>query len=45
MKEKGVPTSQRKYILKTREMLRRGILTFDYLGRRTTYALPEKSKK
>ena len=35
MKDKGVPTHQRKYILRCREMLRRGVLTFEYLSRRT----------
>ena len=35
MKEKGVPTVQRKYILRCRELLRRGVLTFEYLNRRT----------
>ena len=35
MKEKGVPTVQRKYILRCRELLRRGQLTFEYLNRRT----------
>ena len=35
MRERGVPTVQRKYILRCRELLRRGILTFEYLGRRT----------
>ena len=35
MKEKGVPTVQRKYILRCRELLRRGRLTFEYLNRRT----------
>ena len=35
MKEKGVPTVQRKYILRCRELLRRGNLTFEYLSRRT----------
>ena len=35
MKHEGVPTIQRKYILRCREQLRRGILTFEYLGRRT----------
>ena len=35
MKLQGVPTVQRKYILRCREQLRRGILTFEYLSRRT----------
>ena len=35
MKERGVPTIQRKYILRVRELLRRGQLTFEYLNRRT----------
>ena len=35
MREKGVPPVQRKYLMRCREQLRRGILTFEYLGRRT----------
>ncbi len=35
MKAKGVPIVQRKYILRCRELLRRGLLTFEYLNRRT----------
>ena len=35
MKAKGVPVVQRKYILRCRELLRRGVLTFEYLNRRT----------
>eukprot|EP00347_Sterkiella_histriomuscorum_P010457 403376209 len=35
MKAKGVPTQQRRYILRCRELLRRGILSFEYLKRRT----------
>ena len=35
MKERGIPTIQRKYILRCRELLRRGLLTFEYLSRRT----------
>ncbi len=35
MKQKGIPTVQRKYILRCRELLRRGVLTFEYLNRRT----------
>ena len=35
MKVKGIPTVQRKYILRCRELLRRGMLTFEYLNRRT----------
>ena len=35
MRERGVPTRQRKYILRQRELLRRGLLTFEYLSRRT----------
>mmetsp|Transcript_6408 Transcript_6408/g.7367 ORF Transcript_6408/g.7367 Transcript_6408/m.7367 type:complete len:99 (+) Transcript_6408:120-416(+) len=35
MRAKGVPCKQRKYILRTRELLRCGVLTFEYLGRRT----------
>ena len=35
MKELGIPTIQRKYIMRMRELLRRGHLTFEYLSRRT----------
>ena len=35
MKKRGVPTAQRKYILRCREMMRRGLRTFEYLSRRT----------
>lgn len=35
MKEKGIPTKQRKYILRIRQLMRRGIITFEYLNRRT----------
>ena len=35
MKERGVPIHQRKYILRCVELLRRGLLTFEYLNRRT----------
>ena len=35
MKKKGVPTKQRKYLLRVKEDLKRGILTFEYLERRT----------
>ncbi len=35
MKKKGVPTKQRKYLFRIKEDLKRGILTFEYLERRT----------
>jgi hypothetical protein len=35
MKEKGIPTHQRKYLLRMRELLKRGVLSFSYLERRT----------
>ncbi|TNV79422.1 hypothetical protein FGO68_gene1221 [Halteria grandinella] len=35
MRVKGVPPVQRKYIIHCRELLRRGVLTFEYLSRRT----------
>ena len=35
LRAKGLPTVQRKYLLHCREMLRRGVLTFEYLSRRT----------
>jgi len=45
LKEKGVPATQRKHIFRIREMLRRGVLTFDYLERRTTLKKPTEAKK
>ena len=35
MKGRGVPCKQRKYILRCREQLKLGVLTFEYLKRRT----------
>ena len=35
LKAKGIPIVQRKYIMHCRELLRRGLLTFEYLNRRT----------
>ena len=35
MKAKGVPPHQRRYIFRVKNMLRQGVLTFDYLGKRT----------
>jgi len=35
MKVKGIPPKNRKHILRVIELLRRGILTFEYLARRT----------
>ncbi len=35
MKEKGIPIKQRKYLLRVRELMRRGLITFDFLARRT----------
>ena len=35
MKERGVPIAQRKYIFRCREQLKAGVLTFEYLNRRT----------
>mmetsp|Transcript_37 Transcript_37/g.28 ORF Transcript_37/g.28 Transcript_37/m.28 type:complete len:116 (-) Transcript_37:27-374(-) len=35
MRIKGVPCQQRKHLLMVKEKLRRGLLTFEYLGRRT----------
>lgn len=32
--KKGLPVKQRKYLLRTIELLRRGLLTFEYLERR-----------
>ena len=45
MKEKSVPIRQRKYILRMRELLRRGVLTFEYLQRRTSLTKPVIEKK
>lgn len=36
LKEKGVPTRQRRYILRITEMLRRGVLSFELLDTRST---------
>ena len=35
MKGRAVPCKQRKYILRCREQLKLGVLTFEYLSRRT----------
>ena len=35
MKKMGVPVKQRKYIFRCREQLKAGVLTFEYLKRRT----------
>lgn len=35
LNSKGVPCRQRKYLLRHIELMRRGILTFEYLSRRT----------
>ena len=35
MKEKGIPVKQRKYLLRVRELIRRGLITFEFLARRT----------
>ena len=43
MKDRGIPTIQRKYILRCREMLRRGVLTFEYLSRRTVLSNVRKA--
>jgi hypothetical protein len=53
MKKKGVPCRQRKYLLRHIELMRRGLLTFEYLSRRTalkpcrklTIAQPQKQAK
>ena len=42
MKGKGVPVQQRKYILHIVELMRRGVITFDYLSRRTVVEKPAK---
>lgn len=39
MKKKGVPPKIRKHVMRMREELRRGVLTFEYLERRTTVTL------
>ena len=44
MKEKGVPARVRRWILGIREKLRRGVLTFEYLERRTVFEIKKKSK-
>ena len=51
--KKGVPTKQRKYILRCVDFMRRGLLTFEYLERRKVVApcrkltrpMEKKSKK
>jgi len=35
LRKKGVPVKQRKYLMHCVELLRRGILTFEYISRRT----------
>ena len=35
LKEKGIPARQRRYILRITEMLRRGVLSFEVLDKRT----------
>ena len=35
MKALGVPVKQRKYLLRAIDKLKRGVLTFEYLQRRT----------
>ena len=44
MKEKGIPAKIRKYILSMREELRRGIMTFEYLEKRTALDKPKVKK-
>ena len=36
MKTKGIPIKQRKYILRIREFMRRGLITFEFLSKRTS---------
>lgn len=43
-KAKGIPAKVRKYLLRIREELRRGVLTFDYLERRTIDNIKLKPK-
>ncbi|EGR31519.1 hypothetical protein IMG5_107380, partial [Ichthyophthirius multifiliis] len=45
MKSKGVPCKARKHIQRIREQLRRGLITFEYLGRRTCLEIQEKNQK
>jgi hypothetical protein len=53
MKAKGVPCKQRKYLLRHVDLMKRGLLTFEYLSRRTslkpcrklTIAQPQKAAK
>ena len=44
-KEKGVPVKQRKYILRIINLLRRGLLTFEYIERRQHTAPVRKLTK
>ncbi len=41
LRRKDLPADLRRFILDTNERLRRGVLTFEYLARRT----PQKPKK
>jgi len=41
----GIPPQKRKYIMRIVEELRRGVLTFEYLERRTVLELPKKVEK
>jgi len=45
MHEKGVPPKARRYILNAKEQLRRGVLTFEYLQRRTSLEIAKKKWK
>eukprot|EP01017_Pseudomicrothorax_dubius_P034104 TRINITY_DN4634_c0_g1_i1.p1 TRINITY_DN4634_c0_g1~~TRINITY_DN4634_c0_g1_i1.p1 ORF type:complete len:138 (+),score=32.94 TRINITY_DN4634_c0_g1_i1:93-506(+) len=47
LKEKGVPPQPRKHLRRYIEQLRRGVLTWEFLERRTTLTFPhlQKAKK
>ncbi|KRW99545.1 hypothetical protein PPERSA_02403 [Pseudocohnilembus persalinus] len=45
MKEKGIPPKIRRYILDIKEQLRRGVLTFEYLERRTVFEKTPSAKQ
>ena len=44
MKKKGVPAKVRRYLYEIIEELRRGVLTFEYLERRTCLTKPKVKK-
>jgi hypothetical protein len=45
MKEKVIPVKQRKYLLRVRELIRRGLITFNFISRRTCLKPVHKLRK